>query len=497
MQRVLIILFLIIGFINQSQAQNYRLIDKDRTRTYAKIDTSAVDSIFNFIKIDSAFELGPDSIFYFNKQLQEIGLPDCAFLTGDTTAMGNRMILLSDTDATHIFFNKNNDSIFIKTIVEVGDVWHMYDWPDGSYVKATVINKLLRFVLPDAEDTVIRIQLNVFNSAGTILVDTFPNQTKIDITENFGIIEFFDFNLFPKSNDSLTFLLRGLSDPDMDIVDVEAETAFDYKLGYEFHYREEIAPDVASGGDKRISAWKYFVMGKTQEINSVTYTMERVMFDTIYFGAVPTAAVTWDTVTVTYNYADYAFLDTLEMSLFEASMFGYSDWKVDTLLYGGFAHKYVYDWYDYNAVTGCLTNPDNIAQPEQLYGGGLGIIHYQDSSSSDEYYNFDLVYFHVGLIEWGTPYDFSILDLEVNNSKPQDLIKIYPNPVHDIINLQVESIEKNILKIFTIDGKELFSYQVIPAAGVIQVSVGALPEGYYLIEITSNEKTSTGKFIKF
>ena len=492
-QSFLPLLLLLTVLNTEIKGQNYALFNKDRYMTFTQRDSADVDSSYVFVKIDSVVADGTDSIFYFNRFLDTLNAGSCSALNGDTTLLGYKMIKKDDIYGTHVFFNNHGDSIFIRNKIADGDMWHMYTWPDGSYVSATVINYIPFSPLPDTPDSIYRVQLNVFTYAGMIVPDSFPNQTKIDISKDHGLIEFFDFRIFPSPGDSNQYLLRGLTNPYEHKADVDAKNAFGFETGYEFHYREEIAPDLATGAEKRISAWKYFVMDKVETASEVTYTMERVLFDTLYFDGLPSSNITWDTLILTYIYADYGFLDTLELCVFEATNFGYSDWIKEDTIYKGIAHKYVYDWFEYDDETGCLSNPANISQPEQLYGDGLGLMHYMDSTDTENYYKLDMVYFHVGLLEWGVAYDFSILDLAVLNINKSDIL-IYPNPAQNKIAINLNHHDNYTANIYSLEGKLILSKNF--STQNIEIPINDLSNGYYLIEVIGRNEVYSGKFIK-
>ena len=221
--------------------------------------------------------------------------------------------------------------------------------------------------------------------------------------------------------------------------------------------------------------------------------MERVLFDTLYIDGLPSANVTWDTVMVTYVYADYGYLDTLELCVFEATNFGYSDWIKEDSIYKGIAHKYVYDWFEYDDATGCLSNPDNISQPEQLYGDGLGLMHYQDSTDSENYYKFDMVYFHVGLLEWGVPYDFSNLDLAIENKSLSE-ISVFPNPAQNLITLNLQNSNNYEVNIYSVEGKKVLTLNC--NGQIVEIPINELINGYYFIEVIGGDQLYSGKFIK-
>lgn len=463
--------------------------------TYTKQDTAEADSIYYFAKIDSVVFDGVDSIFYFNHTLDTLTDGSCVAVNGDTIMLGNKMVKKNDEFNTHVFFNKNGDSIFIRQNIQEDDVWHMFTWPDGTYISATVINKVAFSPLPETPDSIYSIHLSVFTLGGINLPDSFPNNTRIYLSRDHGLIQFWDLNEFPAPIDTLPYILRGLTNFDEHKADVHAENTFDFELGYEFHFREEVAPDLPSGADKRISAWKYFVMDKVELPTAVTYTMERVLFDTLYIDDLPSSNVTWDTVEITYTYSDYRILDTLELNLFQGDRFGYSDWVQNDTIYKGIPHKYVYDWYEYDTGTGCLSNPDNISQPEQLYGDGLGLMHFLDSTDADNFYKFDLVYFHLGLLEWGVPYDFSNLDLAIYQHQPNKSIYIYPNPVVNFLNIKLqESIDQIEYTIYSVEGIKEITGSLNSQNP--SIAVKELSAGLYILELHMEDEIYYQRFMK-
>lgn len=470
------------------------LFERNRTMNFARLNQAGEDSLYYFMKIIGEDVVGEDTIWYFNTQLRTPDVPtaDCFLENKDTVILGDRVLIMNDTDRTHVFFNYRNDSIFIKTQVVVGNTWKMYKWPNGSYVKATVINKLEGVLVGGEIDSFYRFRLNVFTAGGTLLTDTFPNETKIDFSKTYGLIEFFDFHMFPKPGDSIARVLRGLSNPDIGIVDVDAQTAFEYETGYEFHYREEMVPDLESDADSRIRAWKYFVMDKEIDAFGATYTMERIQFDTVYTDDVPSTNTIWDTITVHYDFADYAFLDTIEYNLMQSDNYGYSDWTMDAAQYNGVAHKTVYDWFNYDIVSGCLSNPDLISNPRQIYGAGLGTMLYIDSADAGDYYKLEMVYFKQGLTEYGNPYDFSALDNPIVEFEQANYLLIFPNPASDIIQIEHTAQNSGIMTVTDMCGKQV----IIASPAPNQISIATLPAGYYTITILDETGVWQGKLIK-
>lgn len=77
------------------------------------------------------------------------------------------------------------------------------------------------------------------------------------------------------------------------------------------------------------------MLDKTQYADSVKYVMYHAAWEATSSGfEAPDTIRTIDTVTITYRYADYAFLDSLEMTLLQANNFGYSDFSNRILFIG-------------------------------------------------------------------------------------------------------------------------------------------------------------------
>ncbi len=486
-----ILIFLLCGISFQfGWTQNFSLFPVDRAITYEN-----TKSEFLFVEIQNFEIVDGDSIFYFKQRIDtaDTGIPECNYHTDDTCQIGLKYIKLDD--GRELLFNKYNDTIFFEPNDTINQEWKLYTYENGDFIKARVLSVSYDEPFEDTPDSIKRLYLNVFDASNAHLEDNRWWGEKLDITFEHGLSRFFDINEFPFGIDTIINRLSGATNPEEGNTDLTSYDAFNFQPGYEFHYREEQVPDDGSDADIRISAWKYFVMNRIESPTSVTFTMERIKFDTLYFGATATSSLTWDTIDVTINYADYAFLDTLEMNLFEFTNFGYSDWQQNDTIFTGIAHKYVYDWYNYDDATHCLSNPDNIDQPEQLYGDGLGLMHYQDSTDADNYYKFDMVYFQVGLLEWGVPYDFSDLDLAISDIQHLNKFLVFPNPAADLISVQfLPSNQTAYYEIYSLDGKTIAHSTITENNN--QIDISRLPAGLYSISIYTDEQVESHQFIK-
>lgn len=70
--------------------------------------------------------------------------------------------------------------------------------------------------------------------------------------------------------------------------------------------------------------------------------------------------------------------------------------------------------------------------------------------------------------------------------------KIYPNPSNEIITIQSETELINDISIFDINGRLIYSENIIPSGSII-MDVSKFSKGIYLLEITSEKGTTTVK----
>ena len=80
----------------------------------------------------------------------------------------------------------------------------------------------------------------------------------------------------------------------------------------------------------------------------------------------------------------------------------------------------------------------------------------------------------------------------------QGAIQLYPNPVADVLNIQLpnEGNQECIIELLAIDGRLVCKEKQNPHENVIQVNVSLLAQGIYFCKVTKGTTTTTTKFIK-
>ena len=122
MRLFVLILTLIFG-ISELSAQAIPLISPDRDMTFTKRNTLDEDSAYFFIRTTSVADEADGTAYYFNVNIDTAG----GGCETDTTFMGRKALLLDDIYQTYVFFNDQQDSIFIRT--DVSYMIHGYSIP--------------------------------------------------------------------------------------------------------------------------------------------------------------------------------------------------------------------------------------------------------------------------------------------------------------------------------------------------------------------------------
>jgi hypothetical protein len=80
--------------------------------------------------------------------------------------------------------------------------------------------------------------------------------------------------------------------------------------------------------------------------------------------------------------------------------------------------------------------------------------------------------------------------------KAKEGVNIYPNPVNDLLNIQLESIEGQTLRLTDQYGRVLRTMQTQSGAGYYEMSVSDLPVGVYYLQVSRDHKWDVFKVIK-
>jgi hypothetical protein len=114
-----------------------------------------------------------------------------------------------------------------------------------------------------------------------------------------------------------------------------------------------------------------------------------------------------------------------------------------------------------------------------------------------EYFWFTIIPDGNGLsLEIGNPlFGYAVFkdyELSVNEYELSAKIKVYPNPVSDILNITSEKVVIESVSVYSLAGQQLIS----PTENFENIDVSSLSEGIYLLEIYTENGRQVQKFIK-
>jgi hypothetical protein len=77
-------------------------------------------------------------------------------------------------------------------------------------------------------------------------------------------------------------------------------------------------------------------------------------------------------------------------------------------------------------------------------------------------------------------------------------IEVYPNPVDEVVNIDLSQFtgEVNGLKIFNITGKKVYEKSVSSGHSILDINMGQLADGVYVLQIYTNQGQYQQKLIK-
>ncbi|MFN3403917.1 MAG: T9SS type A sorting domain-containing protein [Cytophagaceae bacterium] len=251
MKRIaLIFIFLLYSFF--VDAQNFQTIRNGVTATYLTHRYSDNQNLFyegkhfekacyqntgtyTFIKIDSVKNNNYNDVYFPFVALRgnENTENSCVYKKGANWT-GGAIVIKPNGDNS--FLNKNGDSILIKTQGNQGDKWLFAQFTNGNYFEAEVIDIGSNEITEGLTDQIKTINLSFKNSEGNTLEHPF-NGKKIKISENYGLVQGYDFLLFPE--DTTAFSLAGLSNPKVGFQNITAREIYDFEVDDIFHIEEK------------------------------------------------------------------------------------------------------------------------------------------------------------------------------------------------------------------------------------------------------------------
>ncbi|MEI7596434.1 MAG: T9SS type A sorting domain-containing protein [Bacteroidota bacterium] len=84
------------------------------------------------------------------------------------------------------------------------------------------------------------------------------------------------------------------------------------------------------------------------------------------------------------------------------------------------------------------------------------------------------------------------------DEKQDEVLKLFPNPVSDMLNIQLpeNAMKGCVIDILSVEGRLLYSEKINKQEDAFQVNVSMLPQGLYFCRISNPITSQTTRFIK-
>lgn len=499
MMRYLLII-LGIGFLIPAYSQNYQTVSSTEVKLFI---SEGYESVVRGYRIDSLKVLGGDTILYPSRTIQNNGGDpaqglECYDVTG-SSMFGDHVRIMPN--GTNLFFNQNGDTIRIETQTQTGETWEVWSGSDYS-----IYGEMLETELQDVfgvADSVRSIKLNAYDDDMNLVGSFEFNDYLILISENYGLLTAFNFYAFPNlhedyfSYEAERYTLYGIENQGLGKSNLTTFAIFDFQPG-----------DIIHSEFVNLYTGQGIIRKRKEEYTSRAD-----------FGA-DSIVYLRNITTITYNYDGTNDADITVSSYTQSPKtvipISYLD-KLPGLPIGGSANEYP-EYYSVAMIDGEIPKKRNL---EMAYPGGTL---YYDSSQDcyingvdgicgqgqghkylkglgGPYYNCDfgagishsnsLKYFMKNGEEWGTPIDFSVSLVEIENQTDFDL---FPNPATGKLNLILfDALLPAVVEIVDLNGRTAIIKTIETAETEIDIS--RLQSGLYFVRFPFSGNKSTRKLI--
>ncbi len=462
--------------------QEYQPIHTHRTAYFA-------DQYNNVkcIRIDST-EYQTDSVYYPFSQIREI---EGMCMTPYGASWVGRKVIIKE-NGSNIFFNKHSDSIQIQTKASLNDSWTVLNLPDSLTIIATVIDHdTLSFL--GLKDSVKTVAFQVYDKNMNPL-EAALNQMHLQISKHYGFVKALNFYLFPSFEESFPFErfeaydLIGLSNPAIGFQNLTWFDVHDFQVGDELHILDESSDWGVVYNYTITNKAIYRYLERRDFPDSIVYTYSRKQSIHTRWADSSSFKFYNDTLKSTIK-PDLQFDSKLPeepvISNYEA--YAYS-MACDATISKTEPSLYLHIWPNYDScwgnccVDGCF--------PSYTYIKGLGGPYYWcDNAFSLGGSERKLVYFKKGGITSGTP----LLVTKMNEYTKENTIKVYPNPAHDFINIEIGELNSRVIfELIDMNGRMILSKTI--DSNEMKIKTGELKPGMYFCRLrTDNQILKTDK----
>ncbi len=480
-----IFLLVVLAFVNNMNAQNYRVLQPERTSLY-----NAEYGPILGMRVDSVRVINSDTVYYLLKNLQQMDW-NCFFIEGPSW-MGNQVTIRPGGET--VFYNSYQQPILIQTKAALNEEWLCFTSPELGF-KAKIITAEIENVL-GTPDSVKTISFQAIDSDGQNISHEV-NNLNLKLSKNHGILKTINFYSFPELN--LGFLLQWLSEftligfdnPENGIQNLTWKAVNDHNIGDELHTVEVYSNITYSRRMETIS----LLLDKSVNGDTISYNWEKRIKVMINSNGNNTFTATIDTfLQKIYSNPEFDLLPGVAFEIYDSEEF------TTTIMKEGFhgtikaqlggsgtvAPFWSDSCYNYVIFDNCF--------PDQDYYNGLGGPYYYEHFGFDECSN-QLVYYKKDGIEWGTPIDFTVNSNLIPIEQKPGFVTIFPNPANDLVNIVFKGNSGEYrLQIVDNSGRKLAECSFEGETNTLDIS--NLKHSIYLLRFITDNQIFIRKLIK-
>jgi len=449
----------------------YQVLNKDFTLFFKQSPSWGPIRNLRAIRIDSIIpssDLG-SSKYYSYRTPESYTFNNENYLNPNTSWIGN-YTSVSDTGTT-TFYNQNGEAIIFNSGTTWGlSSWVMYEYANGSYIVATVGEEDSLQILPGLYDHIRNLHFQARNSNGSYMNHSINNKI-LRWSENYGLLDYFDFNIFPKidayyligmENDNESYGWHYNYSEIISSLSVGTDTHIQYEDSL-FQNHEIIRKIASKIQDDNTVEYSFNICERIEAIDS-TYVLNYSDTNIYVLNMLPRESILNPDYTGYQQVLSFGYVDTMDIcgrreyyellttrNIETVEVNGKQLWRVDNNLYAN--------------------NKPNIRFIEDI---GLST-----QLNYSEYANDTIVYFSSNSESCGTAFDFACTTNITELSK--DIITIVPNPSNGYFALKNSSQKIKIIQVINSKGQLVWQENVNDSKKSFNASF--LPSGLYLAKI--------------
>jgi hypothetical protein len=158
------------------------------------------------LRVDSTDVDGTDSVFYFHREFRFRYHPSTTGCSWSDTSSSTIPVdlygpswlglkVVEKPDGRSTFFNYKEDSIFINPNTDIGGMWPLFIFEDGSSIQATVTELTSQLIL-GVEDSIKVITLQHVDAQGLPVAGQW-NGVQWKLSQNHGLVQVHSLYMFP------------------------------------------------------------------------------------------------------------------------------------------------------------------------------------------------------------------------------------------------------------------------------------------------------------